>query len=333
MNDGNILYKKFFSVVQTEFNNTFKKKSKSICPKFLFSDWATKGLRKSRERLYELYGLKPCINTETFNRYVATYSRIFRNTCKAAKALYISNKVKFAENKIKTVWKIINNETNRNKRNNTEYTLATTHGLIRDNKNVAQEFVNYFTSIPIKTTETLNSSPSLAFDLLNANVSACPNEFKFSHINPITVLKAFKQINIKPTEDLWGMSTKACTSIIQTIAPYLALVFNLCVDQGVFPDLMKYSKIIPLFKAGDSKDTNNYRPVSMLPVFSKVFEKIMLNQMLIHFNTNNILHDKQYGFTRGRCTTDAGITLLKYIFNAWEEAQDAIGIFCDSTLR
>ena len=329
VNNGNILYDKVFSVVQKEFNNTFKKKTKTICPKFLFSDWATTGLRKSRERLYELYGLKPCINTETFNKYVATYSRIFKNTCKAAKALYISNKVKLAENKIKTVWKIINNETNRNKRNNTDYTLETTHGLIRDNKKVAQEFVNFFTNIPIKTTETLNSSPSIAFGLLNANVSACPNVFNFSHINPITVIKTFKQIKIKPTEDLWGMSIKACTSIIQTIAPYLALIFNLCVDQGVFPDLMKYSKVIPLFKSGDSKDTNNYRPVSVLPVFSKVFEKIMLNQMLIHFNTNNILHDKQYGFTRGRCTTDAGVTLLKHIFNAWEESQDAIGIFCD----
>ena len=125
------------------------------------------------------------------------------------------------------------------------------------------------------------------------------------------------------------MSIKACTSIIETVAPYLASIFNLCVDQGVFPDLMKFSKVIPLFKSGDSKDTNNYRPVSVLPVFSKVFEKIMLNQMLNHFNTNKILHEQQYGFTKGRCTTDAGVTLLKHIFTAWEEAQDAIGIFCD----
>ncbi|KAJ8736617.1 hypothetical protein PYW08_007273 [Mythimna loreyi] len=257
------------------------------------------------------------------------YSKMFKNTCKAAKALYISNKVKSADNKIKNVWKIINNETNRNKTHNNDYTLETHHGLVSDNKLVAQEFVNFFTSIPIKTTEALNSSPSLAFDLLQENVAACPTEFNFKHINPITVIKAFKQIKIKLTEDLWGMSFKVCTSIIETIAPYLALIFNLCVDQGIFPDLMKFSKVIPLFKSGDSKDTNNYRPVSVLPVFSKIFEKVMLDQMLIHFNSNNLLHNKQFGFTKGRCTTDAGVSLLKHIFDAWEEAQDAIGIFCD----
>ncbi|KAJ8704286.1 hypothetical protein PYW08_013010 [Mythimna loreyi] len=259
VNNGNILYNDFFSMVETEFNKNFEKKTKSICPQFKFSDWATKGIRLSRERLFELYGLKPIINTETFNKYVATYSKMFKNTCKAAKALYISNKVKTADNKIKTVWKIINNETNRNKTHNNDYTLETDHGLISDNKIVAEEFVNFFTSIPIKTTETLDSSPSQAFDLLQANVAACQTEFNFKHINPKTVMMAFKQVKVKLTEDLWGMSIKVCTPIIETIAPYLALIFNLCIDQGVFPDLMKYSKVIPLFKSGDSKNTNNYR--------------------------------------------------------------------------
>ena len=329
--DGNVnqLYDSFFSTVITEFNKTFEKRTKSVSPKFIFSDWATKGIRKSREKLFELYGLKPFINTETFNKYVATYSTTFRNTCKAAKALHISSKIKTSENKIKTVWKVINNETGRKKIRNNSYTLETSGGPISSNLEVAQEFVNFFTDIPLKTTEALNSSPDVSIALLKANMSRCPAEFKFKHINPVTVIKAFRQIKIKLTEDLWGMSIGVCTSIVETIAPYLALIFNLCVDQGVFPDLMKYSKVIPLFKSGDSQDSNNYRPVSVLPVFSKVFEKVMLNQMLDHFNTFNILHDQQYGFTKGRCTTDAGVTLLKHIFTAWEEAQDAIGIFCD----
>ena len=92
---------------------------------------------------------------------------------------------------------------------------------------------------------------------------------------------------------------------------------------------MKHSKVIPLFKSGDSQEPNNYRPVSILPVLSKVFEKLMLNQMLLHFNKNSIFHEQQYGFTKGRCTTDAGVTLIKNIFNAWEDTKDAIGIFCD----
>ncbi len=89
------------------------------------------------------------------------------------------------------------------------------------------------------------------------------------------------------------------------------------------------SSIVPLLKSGDSTERNNYRPVSILPVLSKVFEKLILTQILRHFNANSIFHDQQYGFTKGRCTTDAGVSLIKQVFKSWEKAQDAIGIFCD----
>ena len=125
-----------------------------------------------------------------------------------------------------------------------------------------------------------------------------------------------------------GMSIKVCSSTVETIAPYLASIFTLYVDKGVFPDLMKYNQVITLYKSGVSKDSNKYRHVSVLPVFSKVFVKLMLHQLLNHLSTNKILHEQQYGFTKGRCTTDDGVTLLKHIFT-WEEAHDAIRIFCD----
>ncbi|KAI8423332.1 hypothetical protein MSG28_014346 [Choristoneura fumiferana] len=80
---------------------------------------------------------------------------------------------------------------------------------------------------------------------------------------------------------------------------------------------------------GSSSDPGNFRPISVLPVLSKVFEKIMLNQLLRHFNVNNLLHSQQFGFTKGRSTTDAAASLMKYIYDAWENSQDAIGIFCD----
>ncbi|CAK1581999.1 unnamed protein product [Parnassius mnemosyne] len=92
---------------------------------------------------------------------------------------------------------------------------------------------------------------------------------------------------------------------------------------------MKYSRVIPLFKSGSTLDPANFRSISVLPTLSKIFEKIILDQLLIFFNTNKLLHKNQFGFTRGRSTSDAGVELMKYIFNAWENSQDALGIFCD----
>lgn len=322
-------YQTLFSVITEEFEDKFKLRKIKIDPKFKFSDWATRGIRKSRQRLFELYDEKTYNTSLLFKDYVRNYSKIFKNVCLEAKANFIRNKIHCAENKIKTVWKVINSETGKTKNHDSGLVLKTAQGLITSEGEVAQEFENYFANIPLKTTEALNSSPSLAADLLEANVKLCDAVFEFREINSHTIIKAFKDLKLKETEDLWGMSVKFCKSIIHDIAPYLAEIFNSCVREGVFPDLMKLSKIVPLFKAGEKQDPGNFRPVSILPVLSKIFEKILLNQMLSHFNTHSLLHNQQYGFTKGRSTTDAGESLLRHIYSAWNESQDAIGVFCD----
>ncbi|CAK1594558.1 unnamed protein product [Parnassius mnemosyne] len=114
---------------------------------------------------------------------------------------------------------------------------------------------------------------------------------------------------------MWGISVTVITSIIDLIAPHLAIIFNTCIDSGVFPDLMKYSKVIPLFKSGSTLDPANYRPISVLPTLSKIFEKIILDQLLIFFNTNKLLHKNQFGFTRGRifCVSTLLRTGIEYL--------------------
>jgi hypothetical protein len=69
--------------------------------------------------------------------------------------------------------------------------------------------------------------------------------------------------------------------------------------------------------------------ISILPTLSKIFEKIMLDQLVTYFSANNLFHDAQYGFTKGRSTTDAGVALLKRMLGAWEKSQNALGVFCD----
>jgi hypothetical protein len=92
---------------------------------------------------------------------------------------------------------------------------------------------------------------------------------------------------------------------------------------------MKYSKLIPLFKSGDKNDPANFRPISILPALSKIFEKIIYTQLVDYLVLNQILHKNQFGFSKGKNTTDAGIALLKHILDAWEGKQDVIGVFCD----
>ena len=113
-----------------------------------------------------------------------------------------------------------------------------------------------------------------------------------------------------------------------TLLP-LTHVINLSLSTGVFPDEMKIAKVIPLFKSGDTTSFSNYRPVSVLPVFSKILERIMYNRLLAFINNNNLLYDYQFGFRNKRSPNLALIFLVDKISTALENGEYVLGLFLD----
>ena len=91
--------------------------------------------------------------------------------------------------------------------------------------------------------------------------------------------------------------------LINSIAKPLEYLFNLCLANSEFPDNMKISIIKPVFKANDKKQIINYRPISLLPQISKIFEKIIYNRMMDFIYKNKIINDNQYGFVEKSNTT------------------------------
>jgi len=85
---------------------------------------------------------------------------------------------------------------------------------------------------------------------------------------------------------------------------------------GIFPDRLKFSEVRPVFKKGDRTEFSNYRPISLLTSFSKMFEKIIFKRLYNYLNNNNILVDHQYGF-RKKLSTETAI--YAPINNVWKE--------------
>src|SRR6218665_1254428 len=83
---------------------------------------------------------------------------------------------------------------------------------------------------------------------------------------------------------------------IQAVAPLLSEIVNCSFRNGVVPTGIKVAKILPLFKSGAKNKINNYRPISILPYFSKYFEKLMHNRLMNYFTKFNLLSGSQYGF-------------------------------------
>ena len=101
------------------------------------------------------------------------------------------------------------------------------------------------------------------------------------------------------------------------------------ISTGVFPDSLKLAKVTPIFKADDRTLPSNYRPISVLPIFSKILEKIMHNRLVSFLDKHNILSNHQYGFREKHSTFMALISLIDKVTEEMENKYLTLGIFID----
>lgn len=116
---------------------------------------------------------------------------------------------------------------------------------------------------------------------------------------------------------------------INEIVKPLTYIFNLSFQTGIVPINMKRAKVIPLFKTGNKYYYNNYRPVSLLPQFSKILEKLYNIRLDNFINKHNLLHDNQYGFRNNRSTAFALMDSIEEITNQTDKKKIAVGLFID----
>jgi len=100
-------------------------------------------------------------------------------------------------------------------------------------------------------------------------------------------------------------------------------------QDGIIPNDLKISKIIPIYKSDDVKSVSNYRPISILPAFSKIIEKLAYNWLLDFTNIHNILYNNQYGLRKRISTSMALIELIKKLTTSIDNNEYTIGIFLD----
>ena len=106
-------------------------------------------------------------------------------------------------------------------------------------------------------------------------------------------------------------------------------LINILIQNSTFPDFWKHGKISPIHKSGDRFAANNYRPVCVLPYFSKIVERIIYNQLYTFFIDNNFLSSCQHGFRSKHSTISSVITLLNSIYNILDEKLNVLVVFID----
>ena len=106
-------------------------------------------------------------------------------------------------------------------------------------------------------------------------------------------------------------------------------IFKVSVKQGIFPDCLKIAKVTTIFKSGAKDNVSNYRPISILPVFSKVLKRITYNRVYNHLDCKGLLYEKQFGFQRNNSTEYAILQLTRDITSSFEKGEYTLGVFID----
>jgi len=146
--------------------------------------------------------------------------------------------------------------------------------------------------------------------------------------SPIEVLNCVNNLTTSSAgiDDIHPKVVKAVSHIV---SPVLSHIINLSFITGVVPADLKAARVTPIFKSGDPKSKGNYRPISVLNCFSKIFEKLMFNRLFDYFSKYNLFFSSQYGFLPGRSTSHALLHFTNNILSAFEGKQIACGIFLD----
>ena len=142
----------------------------------------------------------------------------------------------------------------------------------------------------------------------------------------VKIISKFNQ-NKSPGHD--GIGNFIVKNVAHIISGPLADIFNLSLSTGSVAEHLKVAKVIPIFKKENVEIFSNYRPVSVLPCFSKILERLIFNRCMDYINNYNILNEKQFGLRPKHSTYMAIIELVDKIANAVEKNETAVGIFLD----
>jgi Reverse transcriptase (RNA-dependent DNA polymerase) len=146
--------------------------------------------------------------------------------------------------------------------------------------------------------------------------------FYLRTVSEQTVKKAIGKLKNKKSSGIDGLSTDLLKTAREVLAVPLTLIINTSIRTGVFPAPWKKAKVKPLLKKGNKMKKENYRPVSLLPVASKVLEAVVNKQVVEHLEGQGILPPHQHGFRRGRSTTTALISMHSAWIKAYEEGKN-----------
>ena len=304
-------YSDFHGKIMVAFNAAFPEKVvRSNTKKNRLVEWHTPDITRLKHLLDAIHITAQVTQSEEAAELYQRYKNEYKETVRNAKREVISRQIEGSENKHKAVWSAINKEFRANVKNSKPTNLSA------DKLN--KHFCEVSTNGPCQQAQTfLRQTHAIMGSFYITPVT--PNEIR-------SLISCFKS---SKTPDVYGMSPYLMKEVCDLIAGPLAHHINNCFSTGIYPDELKLARVIPVHKTGDNNTPNNYRPISIMPTFSKVFEKAILNRLMEYLERKNLISCAQHGFRSNRSTVTAVTEMVELIVEALDRGDDCCLVCCD----
>ena len=301
---ANEKYNKFLEIYENCYNSAYPKVSKKIKnQRSTGKPWIMKWLQEACDRknkLYDIFIKHPTTeNKKAYTKYKKwTEAQVYK-----AKRKYYNNQISKFNSNAKKQWKTMNEIINRRKSKSNITKLKFGDQNITNTTKICDHFNSYFCNIASKLKKDIflqsqnqvNDDPINFLKICNC-ISDCTCSQSSMFVEPCNeteVATIIKELSNSSSSDF---NTQALKLVKNNISAILANTINASLEQGIFPTALKVAKVIPIFKSGKRNDVSNYRPISLLSVFSKIYEKIMYKRVVTFLNKGKIIYNRQYGF-------------------------------------
>ena len=323
-NNPSEAYTHFHNIFINTYNSCFpyKQAKNNYKNKKVWLTQALKNSIKNKNKLFILTRRHPSeLNFSNYKKYRNRLNQLLRT---AERNHY---EQLFSDNRLdmRKKWSIIKDIINKKKTNNLTDTILSNGMKIKDKNKIANTFNNYFVNIGTDLAKSISPTATTPSQYLP---EPNPNSMYLYPVVDEEVEKIIKELKISsPGWD--NISNKVVKVAFKSFITPLTHVLNLSIMNGFFPCEMKIAKVLPFKKNGDTLVVSNYRPISVLPLFSKILEKLIYNRILKFIIKYNILYPHQFGFREGHSTGMALITMVDKIVTALDDGKIAIGLFLD----
>ena len=191
---------------------------------------------------------------------------------------------------------------------------------------IANSLNNFFCNIG-STISSKVSTTDTHFSKFLVNQNEC--SFFLTKVTRQEVLNEISRLKSGKPAGHDGIKPDIIKECFESLVDPLTHLHNTSFETGVFPDIWKIAKVIPVFKQGDRSDEDNYRPISLLSCFEKVLERLMCKRMLDFLKKHKILYKLQFGFRENHSTSLALIEALNEIYLKLDEGKFVLGVFLD----